>query len=340
MTSSELRFPQSAILELTYRCNHRCRFCSCPWEAPSCSYEKGTELTLEEWCRAIDRLQTLGVKTLTISGGEALLKDSLLDILGYIRSKGCFNTDVPIVLISNGLLMNEAFLEAFKKYNVHLSMSLPGLDTFEWHTGVDNASGVLHWFEEAKRLGVPTTVNVTVTKRNYHELYRTLAEGLLAGADTVLLNRFLPGGRGLANIEELSLDTDQLRGMLDTAEEVLELAGRRGAVGTEFPRCIIEKPERYTHLRVASVCAAAKDFFVIDPSGKVRTCNHSPRVVGHIFHPQVVADVEYWNIFAQRRYLPASCISCREVDYCDCGCREASAIVHGDVCAKDDAICN
>ena len=214
MTSSDLRFPQSAILELTYRCNHRCRFCSCPWEAPSCSYEKGTELSLEEWCRAIDRLQTLGVKTISISGGEALLNDSLLDILKYIRSKGCFNTDVPIVLISNGLLISEAFLEAFKRYNVHLSMSLPGLDTFEWHTGVDNASGVLHWFEEAKRLGVPTTVNVTVTKHNYHELYRTLAEGLLAGADTVLLNRFLPGGRGLANVDELTLDTDQLRGML------------------------------------------------------------------------------------------------------------------------------
>ena len=308
MTSSDLRFPQSAILELTYRCNHRCRFCSCPWEAPSCGYEKGTELTLEEWRKAIDRLQTLGVKTISISGGEALLNDSLLDILKYIRSKGCFNTDVPIVLISNGLLMNEAFLEAFKKYNVHLSMSLPGLDTFEWHTGVDNASGVLHWFEEAKRLGVPTTVNVTVTQHNYHELYRTLAEGLLAGADTVLLNRFLPGGRGL---------------------------GRRGAVGTEFPRCIIEKPEKYTHLRVASVCAAAKEFFVIDPSGKVRTCNHSPRVVGHILRTPVISDIDYWNIFAQRRYLPASCISCREVDYCDCGCREAAAIVHGDVCAKD-----
>ena len=226
MTSSDLRFPQSAILELTYRCNHRCRFCSCPWEAPSCGYEKGTELTLEEWCRAIDRLQILGVKTISISGGEALLKDSLLDILGYIRSKGCFNTDVPIVLISNGLLMNEAFLEAFKKYNVHLSMSLPGLDTFEWHTGVDNASGVLHWFEEAKRLGVPTTVNVTVTKRNYHELYRTLAEGLLAGADTVLLNRFLPGGRGVLQKAAELLGLDLGDPLVPLSDGLLEIVHR------------------------------------------------------------------------------------------------------------------
>ena len=335
MTPSELRFPQSAILELTYRCNHRCRFCSCPWEAPSCHYAKAAELDCTQWRKAIDRLQTLGIKTLTISGGEALLKDCLVEILEYIRSKGCFNVGIPIVLISNGLLMNDTFLEVFKNCNVHLSMSLPGLDTFEWHTGVDNARGVLGWFEKAHAKGVPTTVNVTVTRRNIHELYQTLAQGLLAGADTVLLNRFLPGGRGLANASELSLDITQLNQMLDTAEEVLELAGRSGAVGTEFPRCIIGNPQKYKRLRVASMCAAAKEFFVIDPGGNIRACNHSPHVVGHIFDPQVITNIDYWNVFAQRRYIPATCVSCREVDYCDCGCREAAAIVHGDVCAKD-----
>jgi len=335
MISSELRFPQAAILELTYRCNHRCLFCSCPWDAPNSNYLKNSELDFGQWCKAIDILQSLGVKTLSISGGEALMKDCLVDILTYIRKKDCFNKDSSIVLISNGLAMNETFLEAFKKYNVHLSLSLPGLETFATHTGVDNAEGVLHWLAEAKRMGIPTTVNVTVTDINYHELYETIAEGLLAGADTVLLNRFLPGGRGLAHVNELSLSREQLNGLLDTAEEILQLSGRNGSVGTEFPRCIIREPEKYKHLRVASVCAAAKEFFVIDPSGRVRTCNHSPHVVGHIFDPQVITDADFWNIFAQRRYLPASCVSCHEVDYCDCGCREAAAIVHGDVCAKD-----
>ena len=335
MTSEGLRFPQAAILELTYRCNHRCLFCSCPWEAPDGNYRKDDELDFGQWCRAIDVLQSLGVRTLSISGGEALMKDCLVDLLQYIRSKDWFNIGTHIVLISNGLLMNESFLDAFRRYGVHLSMSLPGLATFARHTGVDNAEGVLHWFAEAKRIGIPTTVNVTVTDINYHELYETLAEGLLAGADTVLLNRFLPGGRGLSLAEKLSLNVEQLNGMLETAEEVLSLSGRNGSVGTEFPRCIIRDPEKYKHLRVASVCAAAKEFFVIDPSGRVRTCNHSPRVVGHILQTPVISDIDYWNVFAQRRYIPASCVSCHDVNYCDCGCREAAAIVHGDVCAKD-----
>lgn len=36
-------YPKSAVLELTYRCNHFCKFCSCPWENKKGSYPKGIE---------------------------------------------------------------------------------------------------------------------------------------------------------------------------------------------------------------------------------------------------------------------------------------------------------
>jgi len=40
---------------------------------------------------------------------------------------------------------------------------------------------------------------------------------LLAGADSILLNRFMPGGRGLRH-RDLELNKEQLTEMLDTAE--------------------------------------------------------------------------------------------------------------------------
>jgi radical SAM protein with 4Fe4S-binding SPASM domain len=236
--------------------------------------------------------------------------------------------------------MNEDFLKAFKRYDVHLSMSLPGIDTFAQHTGVDNAAGVLHWFEEAKKMGIHTTVNVTVTKLNYHELFKTLAMGLIAGADTVLLNRFLPGGRGMSYINDLMLSNEQLNGMLNTAEEVLEYSNRTGAVGTEFPRCIVDDIDRYKRLYISTMCAAAKDFFVVDPSGYIRICNHSPRKVGHIFDKDIVSDVEYWNCFSTRAYIPKQCIGCGEVNFCDCGCREAAAILKGRINEMDPCFDN
>ena len=186
-------FPKAAVLELTYRCNHRCKFCSCPWEAPGSTYPKGQELSIEEWKRCVDILYDKGVVSFSITGGEALLKDGFEEIIRYIRSEGNpRGLNHPIVLISNGLKMKEEYLKLFLEQNVHLSMSLPGYATFQEHTGVDNADGVLHWFRKANEMGLSTTVNITVTNQNYHELFETISVGLINGASDVLLNPFLP----------------------------------------------------------------------------------------------------------------------------------------------------
>ncbi|MDR0502043.1 MAG: radical SAM protein [Treponema sp.] len=325
--------PITGVIELTYRCNHKCLYCSCPWENELDGYpkyEKGTEFDLTQWKQAMDILEKNGVKNLSLSGGETLLKPELPDILAYIREKNVFNKDKYIVVISNGLAMSEEFLSLFKKYKAHLSLSLPGIDTFERHTGVDNALGVLHWLKRASREGVQTTVNVTVTNINYHELRETISYALIAGADTLLLNRFLIGGRGIRYQDELSLTHEQINGMLDTAEDVLEKARRWGGAGTEIPFCVLKKYEHeYKRLRIGFLCAAAKNFFVVDPAGRIRACNHSPRAVGHIFNDPLIDDTDYWNIFANRDYIPNVCCHCTDISICDCGCREAANITAG-----------
>lgn len=330
--------PKSVVLELTYKCNHKCLFCSCPWEAKEegfYHYEKGRELSFAQWKKVLDKLNLMGVENISISGGECLMKDCLIPLLAYVREKNVFNIDSDIVLISNGLLMNEDYLKAFKKYDVHLSMSLPGLTTFKQHTGKDNAQGVLYWFKRAKEMGLSTTANITVTKINYDELYETIANALIAGADTLLLNRFLIGGRGITYRKELSLNKKQLTSLLDIAEEVLEKANRIGSVGTEYPLCLIDKKKKYKKLHVGSICSAAKDFFVVDPSGIIRTCNHSPKKIGHIFNEDIITDKDYWNRFAKRDYIPNTCVMCNEVNKCDCGCRETANIVYKDFYALD-----
>ncbi|MBQ2397041.1 MAG: radical SAM protein [Bacteroidales bacterium] len=322
------RLPKAAVLELTYRCNHKCLFCSCPWYAPNSSYPVKTELDINQWKQAISRLYDSGVEVFSISGGEAILKEGFEEILLHIREEGNergFNN--VITLISNGLAMKEEYLHLFKELNVHFSMSLPGYTTFKDHTGVDNAEGVLSWFRKAKEIGLNPTVNVTVTKINYHELFETISLGLINGASNILLNRFLPGGRGLSYMDRLKLNNEQLNGMLDVAEEVLELSNRRGSVGTEFPYCVIKKPGKYKRINIGMKCAAAKMFFVIGPAGEVRTCNHSPKIVGNVFNEDIISDIDYWNDFAQSNYKPQQCKSCEEITNCDCGCREVANIL-------------
>jgi len=65
-------------------------------------------LTTDEWCLAIDRLYDFGIETFSISGGEALMKEGLADILRHIRTTGeSHGVNNEIILISNGRLMNE-----------------------------------------------------------------------------------------------------------------------------------------------------------------------------------------------------------------------------------------
>ena len=294
---------------------------------------------MDEWNKVTDILLQQGVTAFSVSGGEALMKDGLIDILSHIRrrldERGIRN---KIVLISNGRLMSDYWLEQFKRLDVHLSMSLPGYNTFSTLTGHDGADNVLHWFERTKAIGLSTTANITVTKINVGELYETISLALLAGAESILLNRFLPGGRGLSNSDRLMLSPRQVVEMLDTAEEVLSLAHRFGNVGTEIPLCVVGNQRKYSFLHVGYRCAAAKGFFVVDPSGQIRTCNHSPHVVGHVFAEPMIVDTDYWNLFSNSDFKPPECSGCSSLRKCDCGCREVAAIVSGSPCVADPSV--
>lgn len=336
---NDIQLPKSAVLELTYKCNHKCLFCSCPWYAPNSTYPMGKEMDADQWKQIIDKLYDAGVENFSITGGEATLYEGTREVIKHIREEGKKRgLDKTIVQISNGKTLTDEWIHFFKEQNVHLCISMPGYRTFKDLTGIDNVEGVLHWFRKAKELGVSTTANITVTKVNYHELFQNISYALLNGASSVLLNRFLPGGRGLSHIEELLLSHEQIKGLLDTAEEVLSYANRKGNLGTEIAGCTIDDESTYSHLRFGYRCAAASNFFVIDPAGQIRTCNHSPRIVGHALSEPMIQDVDYWNLFAKSEYKPLTCNGCNLQKLCDGGCREVANILHGSPTALDTSL--
>lgn len=319
--------PTTAVLEMTYRCNHACLFCSCPWFADRFPVE--AEMDVAEWKEVLDDLAARDIRSVGFTGGEPLLKEGLFDIMRHAIGLG-----LRPHLLSNGRIMSDAVLEFCAEHHVQLSMSLPGLDTFQEHTASDtDPQSILAWIRKSHDLGIATVAGITVTNRNLHELFETIAEALLAGADSILLNRFMPGGRGLAH-RDMELNVAQLREMLDTAEEVLSTANRFGHVGTELPLCAIE-PEKYKNLRVGTQCSAATGFFVIDPSGYVRVCNHSEHRLMPWRELDAATEHPYWKRFTEKDFLPAVCHSCEQTSHCDGGCREAAHIVGGELASPD-----
>ncbi len=86
---------------------------------------------------------------------------------------------MPLVFISNGRAMDEAFINFISHYNTSLCISVSGIETFSDHTGVDNINHVLNMFELAKKYGLKTTANFAVTKKNLPELYENIALSLI-----------------------------------------------------------------------------------------------------------------------------------------------------------------
>lgn len=322
-----ISLPSVAACELTYRCNHQCIFCSCPWESNAVA--KGEEMTAEEWGRAFQEIATRGTDTVSFSGGEPTVRPDVLEIIDLAQQEG-----LTTCLISNGRAMDADLLAELHDRDVHLSISVPGIEQFERQTGHDGVEHVMELFRIAHGMGMRVTANIAVTKINLPEVYETVAYSLINGASYVLLNRFLPGGRGLDNTQFL-LDRAEVNEMLRIADGVLAKAGAYGHVGTELPYCLVDDPDSLTHLQVSYQCGAAKSFYAIDPSGYVRTCNHSEQRLCSVFDIDKLAHDDYWRRFVERDYRPAMCDGCEHRDICDGGCREAAHVYGGDVAGND-----
>ena len=322
-----MKLPSTAVFEITSNCNHKCIFCSCPWEY---SVKKpNAELSTDEWQQIMDLYRWHGVTHISFTGGEPTLRKDLPTLVEYARNSG-----YTVGVITNGRIVYRSLLQFFKVQDVLLSISVPGIDTFFAHTGVDNVQNVLNLFETCREIGLKPVANIAVTKKNFAELYQNVALPLLHGAEYVLLNRFLPGGRGMHNTEFL-LSKEEIIGMLDIAEEVLERAGAYGHVGTELPFCLVNDAHKYKRLEVGYGCSAGKDFFVVDPEGYIKVCNHSPQRLCKWNEIDTLQTNAYWQRFANRNYFPQMCNNCPHTYKCDGGCREAAHVYYGQIDDQD-----
>ena len=77
-----VEIPEFAALELTYQCNHKCIFCSCPWESDAAYHAK--EMTCEEWKTVVDTLISHGVKMFSLTGGEAIMRQDIKELINRI----------------------------------------------------------------------------------------------------------------------------------------------------------------------------------------------------------------------------------------------------------------
>lgn len=160
--------PITASMAITSRCNSNCMYCS----FRSGLSKNKIDIELSTIKRIIDELAEIGVRVLTFTGGEPLLRKDLPEACRYAKSK-----NMTIHITTNGLLLTKEIASQLNDCGVsNLIMSLDSLDdsVYSVHRGVSNnkvldALSALDFFSQLKEDNF-CAVTFVVSKKNFKEL--------------------------------------------------------------------------------------------------------------------------------------------------------------------------
>jgi radical SAM protein len=158
--------PFLVIWEVTKACDLACVHC----RASAVSYRHLLELTTQEGSGLLAEIRSMGDPLMIFTGGDPLKRPDLFQLLQESVRLGLRTTVTPS---ATPLLTLEA-VQRFHRIGVsRMAISLDGADA-EGHDSFRQVAGSfdqsLLALEEARRIGLETQVNTTVTRRNLKNL--------------------------------------------------------------------------------------------------------------------------------------------------------------------------
>lgn len=161
--------PTQVVVNITERCNLRCRHCSA-WRSDS-SHQ--AELTTDEWMRMLRGLRRwAGTFQLVFSGGEPFLRSDICDLV-----RSCSDMGIVTTVVSNGTLLDRQRVAEIARCRLdNLVISLDGIkaETHDYIRGRDGTyKKVMAAIERVKELenGPSLTIAVMILRQNIDEIF-------------------------------------------------------------------------------------------------------------------------------------------------------------------------
>jgi SynChlorMet cassette radical SAM/SPASM protein ScmE len=221
-----MRTPRNVDIDITNRCNLRCKYCYYFTGAG----DTGQDLPTEEWLTFFDELRRCALMNVCLAGGEPFLRQDLPQLLERI-----VRNQMRFSLLSNGTVISEemaAFLSATERCN-HVQVSVDGSkpETHDAARGEGNFMKALKGIQILRQHRIPVTVRVTITQYNVADL-EEIARLLLEEIKLPSFSTNAAGYMGLCrqNIAELRLTAeDRSRAMATLLKLTRKYHGRIGA---------------------------------------------------------------------------------------------------------------
>jgi MoaA/NifB/PqqE/SkfB family radical SAM enzyme len=201
----ELDSPLGCQLELTHRCNLRCKQCynqsGCP--TPDISFEKWVDVTRQ--------LVDMNIFECVISGGEPLLlKDKLYKLMDILDDNG-----VRFIFVTNGLLMDERKVKRLSKYDYYwIQVSIDGSrpDIHDKIRGVKGSwKKAVNAAKMISQAGLPLVVSHVIQRDNIDYLDEMIEESYLLGAKRMITGKFTFSGKAIINRGAIDIDYNKTR---------------------------------------------------------------------------------------------------------------------------------
>lgn len=181
--SQVMRTPRDIDVEITSRCNLRCRYCYF-FDNSRVEYH---DLPTEEWLQFFDECGACAIMNICLAGGEPFIRSDLPLLLeGIVRNRMRFS------ILSNGTLIKDEIADFIANTNrcdfVQISVDGPDSEAHDTCRGQGSFAGALRGIRTLQRYDIPVTVRVTIHRHNVRRLddiARLLLEDLeLSGFST------------------------------------------------------------------------------------------------------------------------------------------------------------
>ena len=209
-------FPKMNLM-ITGKCNLNCLHCfNAKDNAPL-----NTELSYEDVLNILDQAKDIGIHTFTLTGGEPLVHHRFLDIVRAIYERDMYVFE----LNTNGLLINQAMLDEFKKLGCHplIKISFDGVGYHNWIRQHPKAEEMtLKAIELCIKNGFRVKAQVQVNRKNVDVMMKTAKLLNEMGAVEMRIIRTTEAPRWEKNSPQSSLTIEEYYSrMLEFANEFI-----------------------------------------------------------------------------------------------------------------------
>lgn len=324
------RVPYSGSLELTHRCNLRCRHC----------YQftpRGEEMDTAAWKRLLHELSELGCLYVAFTGGEPTLRSDLPELLGLAGE-----LHFVVTLQTNAVGMGEDIIDIVGDLpNTRVDVSIYGArpETHDHFTGVKGSYAAMRRsLERLLEARVPVILKMTVGSFNLGEMEQVMDLAASMGVEVVFSSLIFPRNDGDPAPSAWRLRDRELEYFyrLECArqasrmEECMSPGEVDAAARHPLEGCLVGLPSIPGAKR--RHCGCGSTVFAVNPYGDVYPCVAFPLVVGNVKEEPFSSIWKHSRLLREIRdtdeRMPRECEDCPELDICPL-CRALSFLEDG-----------